>query len=66
MSLMAEGNDKASISDDIKPDAIIAGGIEVQDLSEPDPSQATRRWELWSYYVYYVCPPVVSVVRIWS
>lgn len=35
---------------------VLSGGVEVADLELPDPKVTTRRWELWSYYIYYVRP----------
>ncbi|SGY69611.1 BQ5605_C004g03039 [Microbotryum silenes-dioicae] len=32
---------------------VAAGGIVLEEI-ETDPEQVTTRWELWSYYVYYI------------
>ncbi|KAL8291857.1 hypothetical protein RQP46_002115 [Phenoliferia psychrophenolica] len=33
---------------------VIAGGVALADLEPPDRSRTTRKWELWSYYIYYI------------
>lgn len=40
----------------IDKDAIVSGGLRVEELEAPDPQETTTRTELWSYYTYYVRP----------
>lgn len=38
----------------IDKDAIVSGGLRVEELEAPDPQETTTRTELWSYYTYYI------------
>ncbi|KAM0751541.1 MFS general substrate transporter [Meredithblackwellia eburnea MCA 4105] len=54
MATLADTEIKVPSIEDVKRTAVVAGGIEVKDLEAPDRKKVTSRWELWSYYLYYV------------
>ncbi|KAK4052062.1 hypothetical protein OIV83_002356 [Microbotryomycetes sp. JL201] len=54
---MADIEKTSTGQDDVindKGTPVVAGGVHVEELGEPDEAFVVKRKELWSYYIYYI------------